>query len=206
MLSIVFPAYNEEKNVKELHRQILEAMRGFSDSFEIIAVNNASSDNSREELLKLSPIRVVSLAYNIGQSAGLDAGIQAARGSIIMTLDADLQNDPADIPLMYAKLKEGYDAVVGWRKNRNDSLNRKIFSWGANWISRKTFGLDIHDYACASKMFKKDFIEGIHLYGEMHVFLAGILNLRGAKITEMVVRHHERKAGLSKHNFIKGAK
>lgn len=206
MISIVFPAYNEEENVAELHRRIVAVFRDLREPFEIVAVNNASNDATQAELLKLSPIKIVHLANNLGQSSGLDAGIYAASGDIIVTLDADLQNDPADIPKMLTKLREGYDAVVGWRKDRHDSLGRKIFSRGANLISRTVLGLQIHDYACATKMFKKEFLEGVHLYGEMHVFLAAILQYRGARITEMVVAHHDRTAGISKHNFIKGAK
>ncbi len=190
----------------ELHRRIVETFKGTGEQFEIVAVNNASTDKTQEELLKLSPIKIVHLANNLGQSAGLDAGICAASGDIVVTLDADLQNDPADIPKMLAKLREGYDAVVGWRQDRHDSLGRKIFSRGANLISRTVLGLNIHDYACATKMFKKEFLQGVHLYGEMHVFLAAILQYRGAKITEMVVTHHDRTRGVSKHNFIKGAK
>ena len=206
MISVVFPAYNEEENVAELHRRIVSVFKDIREPFEIVAVNNASTDKTQEELLKLSPIKIVYLANNLGQSSGLDAGIYAASGDIIVTLDADLQNDPFDIPNMLAKLREGYDAVLGWRKDRHDSLGRKIFSRGANLISRTVLGLQIHDYACATKMFKKEFLEGVHLYGEMHVFLAAILKYRGARIAEMVVTHHDRTRGISKHNFIKGAK
>jgi len=206
MISVIFPAYNEEENVALLHSKIMSALSTLNEPFEIIAINNASTDRTGEILNTLSPIKIITIAYNLGQTGALDAGIHAAKGDVIVTLDADLQNDPADIPMMYKKFKEGYDAVVGWRKNRHDNLNRKIFSYFANMISRKLLGVKIHDYACALKLFNKRFIEDVRLYGEMHVFLVAILNYRGAKITEIQVNHHERSHGVSKHNFIKGAK
>ena len=206
MSSIVCPAYNEEGNVAELHRRILAAMKGVGQPFEIIAVNNGSTDRTREELMKLAPLRIVSLAHNLGQTAGLDAGIHAARGSIVVTMDADVQNDPIDIPRMLNKMDEGYDVVVGWRKDRHDSFGRRILSRLANWLTRRVTGLHLHDYACALKVFKKKHLEGVHLYGEMHVFLAAILQARGARVTEIEVTHHERHAGVSKHFFMKAVK
>lgn len=206
MISVVFPAYNEEKNVAELHRRTVSALWKTGESFEIIAVDNASKDSTYEILRELSPIKIIRIGYNIGQTAALDAGIHAARGDIIVTMDADLQNDPDDIPKMLLKLREGYDAVVGWRVERNDSLGRKIFSVSANWLTRTVLGFRLHDYACALKMFKREFLGSTRLYGEMHVFLAAILYYHGAKITEMPVRHHARSQGFSNHNFIKGAK
>jgi len=206
MISIVFPAYNEEGNVAELHRRIVEVMKKTRMEYEIIAVDNASVDGTYAALKRLSPITVVRMAYNIGQTAGLDAGMHVAKGDIIVTLDADLQNDPSDIPAMLTKLDDGYDLVAGWRKDRHDSFGRRLFSRFANTLARRILGVNINDYACALKVFRKRFLEGVHLYGEMHVFLAGILHFRGARITEMVVKHHGRTAGISKHTFIKGAK
>ncbi len=206
MISIVFPAYNEEGNVVELHRRLLAALSGIGQPFEIIAVDNASKDATYERLKTLSPIRIIRIAHNIGQTAALDAGIHAAKGDIVVTLDADLQNDPKDIPGMVAKLNEGYDLVAGWRQDRHDSFGRRVFSFFANRITRLVLGVHLHDYACALKAFRKQFIEGVHLYGEMHVFLAGILHFRGARITEVPVTHHGRASGMSKHTFIKGAK
>lgn len=206
MISIIFPAYNEEGNVAELHRRILSAAKALGEPFEIIAVNNASTDRTRDELMKLAPLRIISLAQNIGQTAGLDAGIHAARGDIVVTMDADLQNDPNDIPRMLAKMKEGYDVVVGWRKDRHDSWGRRVLSHAANWLTRRVTGLHLHDYACALKAFRKKFMEGVHLYGEMHVFLAAILQARGARVTEIEVAHHKRHAGVSKHFFMKAVR
>lgn len=199
MISIVFPAYNEEDNVEELHQRLKAVLSSLGEPFEIIAVENGSTDQTLEKLKKLHPVKIIIFPRNYGQTSALDAGIQAARGEIVITLDADLQNDPQDIPKMVAKIKEGYDVVAGWRQNRQDDLGRKILSRMANWLTRRVLGLYLHDYACAIKAFKKEFIHGIHLYGEMHVFLPAILASRGAKVAEVPVRHHERKAGLSKH-------
>lgn len=206
MISIIFPAYNEEDNVEELHRRLKAVLSSMGEPYEIIAVENGSTDGTLEKLKKLRPIKIIIFPRNYGQTLALDAGIHAARGEIVVTLDADLQNDPQDIPKMIAKIKEGYDVVAGWRHNRQDDWGRKILSRSANWLTRRVLGLYLHDYACALKAFKKEFINGIHLYGEMHVFLPAILASRGAKVTEIPVRHHERKAGLSKHFFGKAVK
>lgn len=206
MISIIFPAYNEEKTVSKLHQKIIEAMRPTGEQFEVIAVDNASTDNTFNELAKLSPVKIIRIAHNIGQTAALDAGIHAARGDVVVTMDADLQNDPADIPRMLAKLNEGYDAVVGWRTGRADPFGRRVFSRTANWITRKVLGLALHDYACALKLFKRELVADVRLYGEMHVFLAAILHYRGGRVTELPVAHHERTQGLSKHTFVKGIK
>ena len=206
MISIVFPAYNEQANVVTLHQRLVQALSETGEAFEIIAVNDGSTDATLERLLGLSPIKVITFAFRAGQTAALDAGIHAASGDIIVTIDADLQNDPADIPRMLKKLNEGWDAVVGWRVGRRDSFGRKLFSSAANYVTRLLLGLKLHDYACALKMFKRQFIANVHLYGEMHVFLAGILHYQGARITELAVSHREREAGLSKHTFFKGIK
>lgn len=206
MISVVFPAYNEEKNVEELHRRILFTLRKMDEKFEIIAVDNASTDGTLGKLKTLSPIKVVILARNLGQTAGLDAGIKAAQGEIVVTLDADLQNDPEDIPRLVEKLGEGYDVVSGWRANRKDTLGRRILSRLANWLAYRVTGLYLHDSACALKAYKKDVLNGVNLYGEMHVFLPAVLHGRGARVSEISVQHHDRVAGISKHNFLKAVR
>lgn len=206
MISIVFPAYNEEENVAELHRRILAALKGLGEPFEIIAVDNASTDGTHAELKKLSPIRIITLAYNIGQTAGLDAGIHDAQGDIIITMDADLQNDPQDIPNLISKIREGYDVVSGWRVERNDSFGRRGLSRLANYLTAKVTGLCLHDSACAFKAYRREVIQPVRLYGEMHVFLPAILYMRGAKVGEIPVRHHARRFGVSKHYFMKAVK
>lgn len=206
MISVIFPAKNEEGSVEELHRRIKAALESSGEPYEIIAVDDGSTDGTVAKLRQLFPIRIVVFARNYGQSIALDAGIQAAKGNVIALTDADLQNDPADIPVMTKKLREGYDAVVGWRKDRHDSFGRKVLSRSANWLARRVTGLEIHDYACGLKVFEKKFIDGVRLYGEMHVFLAAILYFRGAKIVEVEVGHYERARGVSKHSFFKAAK
>lgn len=206
MISVVFPAYNEEGNVKELHRKIVAELKGIGVPYEIVAVNNASKDRTYEELKKLSPVKIVTIAYNVGQTAGIDAGIHAAKGDTVVLMDADLQTDPADIGRMYEKLREGYDAVVGYREKRDDSFGRHLFSRCANSLARVVLGVRFRDYACPMKMFKKSLVADLRLYGEMHVFLGAILHYRGAKIAEVPVAHYARKSGFSKHTFIKGAK
>lgn len=206
MISVIFPAYNEEGNVAELHRRIAAELKRIGVPFEIVAVNNASTDRTYEELKKLSPVKIVTIAYNIGQTAGIDAGVHAAKGDTVVIMDADLQTDPADIGRMYAKLKEGFDAVVGFRERRDDSFGRRLFSRSANALARAVLGVRFKDYACPMKMFKKSFVEDLRLYGEMHVFLGAILHYRGANIAEVPVSHYARQSGMSKHTFIKGAK
>lgn len=206
MISIVFPTYNEEKNVIKLHQSIKEVMEDLGQPYEIIAVENGSIDQTLEQLRSLSPIKIVVLAKNLGQTAGLDAGFKEAKGDTIITLDADLQNDPRDIPRLLEKIKEGYDVVSGWRKMRHDHWSRRVLSRGANWLTWKVTGLSLHDHACALKAYRRSVLQSINLYGEMHVFLPAILYLRGAKVAEIEVRHHARQAGLSKHNFFKAVK
>ncbi|OGZ99369.1 MAG: hypothetical protein A3C07_03140 [Candidatus Sungbacteria bacterium RIFCSPHIGHO2_02_FULL_47_11] len=206
MISIIFPAYNEEDNVKELYHRIKEVAEQLRVPYEIIAVENGSTDATLERLKECTPIKIIVFTKNFGQTSALDAGIHAARGDVIITMDADLQNDPADIPLLLEKIDEGYDCVAGWRRERKDSFGRWLLSRAANWLTRFVTGLKLHDFACALKAFKREFMHGVHLYGEMHVFLPVILHARGAKVAEIPVRHHERKHGISKHYFMKAVK
>lgn len=206
MISIVFPAYNEEENVAELHRLIVDAMAAYGKPYEIIAIENGSTDGTLRRLKELNPLTIIVLSRNFGQTAALDAGIHSARGEIVVTLDADLQNDPQDIPLLLKKLEEGYDCAAGWRRDRKDPLAREILSRVANWLTRSVTGIPLHDFACALKAFRKEYMQDVHLYGEMHVFLPAILHARGAKIAEVPVRHSPRRRGASKHYFMKAVK
>lgn len=206
MISIVFPAYNEEENVAELHRRIVQAMTPLNQPYEIIAVDSGSLDQTLKVLKGLHPIKIVALVKNIGQTPALDAGFKAAKGDVVITMDADLQNDPADIPKLLAKMNEGYDVVSGWRKVRNDTFGRRVLSRCANWLTYRVTGLHLHDHACALKAYRRSFLKDLNLYGEMHVFLAAWLFLRGAKVAEIEVSHHGRSAGVSKHNFMKAVK
>ncbi len=206
MISIVVPAYNEEDNVGILHGKITKVMNSLGKDYEIIFVDDGSTDNTVEELKKLSPIRILILSMDFGQTSALDAGIHAARGEIIITMDADLQNDPEDIPKLLSKMEEGYDVVSGWRESRKDPLNRKILSRLANWLTAKVTGLYLHDSACALNAYKSKFVKHVNLYGEMHVFLPAYLHGLGAKVAEVKVMHHPRKFGTSKHHFLKAVK
>lgn len=206
MVSIIFPAYNEEDSVEELHRRIMDAMKSHWDTHEIIAIENGSTDTTLERLKKLTPLKIIVFPRNFPQTSALDAGIHSARGDIVVTLDGDLQNDPADIPLLLKKIEEGYDCVSGWRKERKDAFSRWVLSKAANWLTRRVTGLKLHDFACALKAFRKEFMQDVHLYGEMHVFLPAILHARGARVAEIPVRHHERIHGVSKHYFMKAVK
>lgn len=206
MISVVFPAYNEEDSVADLHRRIVDVVASYGKPYEIIAVENGSTDRTLERLKGLTPLTIIVFPRNFGQTAALDAGIHAARGEIVVTLDADLQNAPEDIPLLLKKLEEGYDCVAGWRRNRTDGWGRETLSRAANWLTRKVTGIRLHDFACALKAFRKEYMQDVHLYGEMHVFLPAILHARGARVCEVPVRHEPRRRGASKHYFMKAVK
>ena len=206
MISIVVPVFNEEDNVFELHQRILAELKQLNTEFEIIFVDDCSTDKTVEKMKQLKPIRVLRLRKNCGQTSAMDAGFHAAKGKYIVTLDGDLQNDPSDIGRLIKKLDEGYDVASGWRVDRQDSLGRKILSRLANWLTYQLSGLYLHDSACAMKAYRAEFLKDINLYGEMHVFLPALLHGQGAKVIELPVKHHERKAGISKHHFMKAVK
>lgn len=206
MISVIFPTYNESGNAGELHRLNREVLSGLGEPYEIIVVDDGSTDGTLEILKKLRPVKIVSLAKRFGQAAALEAGIRVSKGDKVVIMDGDLQNDPRDIPRLLAKMKEGYDIVSGWRKNRFDSWFRQVHSSSANWLTRKISGLNLHDHACALKIYNKKFIENVTLHGAQHVFLAAQAYRRGAKITEIEVTHHARKSGLSKHHLWAGVK
>ena len=206
MISIVVPVYNEEANVTILYGKIVAVMERFGEPYEIIFSDNASTDKTLEKLKLLPQVIILRLARNYGQTSNLDAAIHEAKGDIIITMDGDLQNDPEDIPNLVGKIREGYDVVSGWRQERNDSLGRRILSRSANWLTAKVTGLALKDSACALKAYKREVLQDIHLYGEMHVFLPALLYMRGARVAEIPVRHHARQFGVSKHYFMKAVK
>ena len=210
-LSIIIPLYNEEKNIKLLYSQIIEVMHANKYHYEIIFINDGSQDKSYAELKKLrkkdKKIRIINFYKNFGQTAAMNAGIKASRGEIIITIDADLQNDPKDIPRLIKKLEEGYDVVSGWRYKRKDPLSKKIISKLANFIRRKIIKENIHDSGCTLKAYKKECFEGIDLYGEMHRYIPAFLRTQGYKITEIKIRHNPRLHGKTKYGnkrIIKG--
>jgi glycosyltransferase involved in cell wall biosynthesis len=205
-LSVVVPLYNEEGNVKLLHQKIAEAVTKIGRPFEIIFVDDGSKDKTLEECKDLSPLKLIVFRKNFGQTAAFDAGFKAASGEVIVTLDGDLQNDPADIPLLLAKMEEGYDVVSGWRHKRKDSLSKKVFSRGANLLRKVLVKDNIHDSGCSLKAYKRECFEHVDLFGEMHRFIPAILELQGFKVGEVKVSHHPRVHGVTKYNWRRGIK
>ncbi len=205
-ISVVVPLYNEEDNVKELHKRIVEACRKLGKTFEVIFIDDGSSDKTVERCQNLSPLKLIKFRRNFGQTAAFDAGFQEARGEIIITMDGDLQNDPADIPKLLDKMAEGYDVVSGWRFNRKDPLSKIIFSRGADKL-RKFFIRDkIHDSGCSLKAYKKECFDDLELHGEMHRFIPALLEIDGFKVAEVKVSHHPRVHGVTKYNWKRAIK
>ncbi|WP_457560287.1 glycosyltransferase family 2 protein [Caminibacter sp.] len=200
-ISVVVPMMNEEKNVKPLIEAVDNALKDFD--YELILVDDGSTDNTVEEIKKHmnNKTKLVVLQRNYGQTSAMAAGIEVAQGDIIVTIDGDLQNDPSDIPMMIEKLNEGYDVVAGIRAKRKDEPFRKFLSKIANKIIRKVTGVHITDYGCTLKVFKRDVAKNLSLYGELHRFIPILAEMYGAKITEIPVKHHERKYGKSKYGF-----
>lgn len=205
-ISIVIPVYNERDNLEPLTEALLQSLRQFKKPYEIVFVDDGSNDGSTEVLesiaLRNPSVRVIVLRRNYGQSAAFAAGIEHARGNIIVTMDADLQNDPRDIQALVSKLDEGFDVVHGWRKHRKDPLfTRRILSQVANFLIRLITGVNVHDCGCSLRAYRRDIIEEVNLYGELHRFIPVLLSMEGAKSTEIVVNHNERKKGQSKYGL-----
>ncbi len=205
-LSIVVPIYNEEESVQPLYEAIRTACERNGQSYEIVFVDDGSQDQTfalLEELHKQhSGITVVRFRKNFGQTAAMDAGFRAARGKVIVSMDGDLQNDPSDIPMLLAKIEEGYDVVCGWRKERKDKfLSRRLPSLIANWLIGKITGVPIHDNGCSLKAYRASIIKHVALYSELHRFIPAMATLTGARITELIVTHHPRKFGTSKYGI-----
>ncbi len=202
-LSVVIPVMNEEENIAPLFEAVRKALRGID--YELIMVDDGSTDGTVEKMRELADERtkIVVFNRNFGQTTAMAAGIEEAHGDLIATLDGDLQNDPADIPMMIAKLEiEGWDLVAGRRAKRKDGmLLRKIPSKIANWIIRRSTGVNLHDYGCTLKVFKRDVAKNLGLYGELHRFIPVLAKMYGAKITEVDVRHHPRIHGQSKYGI-----
>ena len=206
-LSLVVPVYNEEENLPLLHEAIQQALTSIGKAWEVIFVDDGSRDKSLsvlERLVQQDPehVRVVVFRRNFGQTAAITAGVDYALGDTIILLDADMQNDPADIPLLLAKLDEGYDLVSGWRKDRQDNrFTRTLPSNLANGLISQVTGVHLHDYGCTLKAYRRDALEGFRLYGEMHRFIPVFAHSVGARITEIPVRHHPRKFGVAKYGL-----
>ena len=207
-VSFVIPVYNEEKNLPVLYAELIAAGDTLHGSYEIIFVDDGSTDGSFPALREIQAgdprVKIIRLRKNFGQTAALSAGFDHARGGIIVTLDADLQNDPADAPLLVAKIGEGYDVVCGWRVRRKDKLvSRRLPSKAANAIISKVTKVKLHDYGCTLKAFRAEVIKHIKLYGEMHRFIPAIASTMGIAIAEVPVNHRPRVHGKSKYNLSK---
>jgi glycosyltransferase involved in cell wall biosynthesis len=205
-ISVFLPVFNEEANLRPLHARLDEALSVLGRTAEIIYVDDGSTDGSLEilrSLARLDPrVRVVALRRNYGQTAAMSAGIDAARGQVLIPMDADLQNDPADIIRLLNKLDEGYDVVSGWRKDRKDkAVTRKLPSMIANRLISWIGGVPLHDYGCSLKAYRRESLQDVRLYGEMHRFIPIYASWAGARVTEIPVEHHARTAGKSKYGL-----
>jgi glycosyltransferase involved in cell wall biosynthesis len=205
-LSVVVPIHNESPNIPELHRQLTETLERWGKPYEILAIDDGSTDDSFEKLAAIqaadSRLRVIRFRRNFGQTAAFSAGFAHARGDLIATSDGDLQNDPADIPALVAAVEQGADIAAGWRKDRKDPfLTRRLPSMVANWIISFATGVKLHDYGCSLKVFRAEVVKPLRLYGEMHRFLPAIASDLGVRIVELVVNHRARVHGTSKYGL-----
>lgn len=206
-LSIIIPVYNEQDSLQPLHGGLHRALTGSPLSWEIVFVDDGSTDGSPEALEELAAsdpehTRVVELRRNFGQTTAIAAGIDHAQGEVIVLMDADLQNDPADVPILLEKIEQGYDVVSGWRVNRHDRfLTRVLPSRAANWLISKVTGVHLHDYGCTLKAYRREVITGFRLYGEMHRFIPAYASQVGARMTEVPVNHRPRQYGETKYGL-----
>jgi len=205
-LSIIIPIYNEEQNLAPLLDEVTSVLMASGHSYEIICVDDGSKDQSykilREISRKINSLVVIRFRRNFGQTAALQAGFDAAQGRVVIPMDADLQNDPADIPQMLKKLDEGYDIVTGWRANRQDSyIDKRLPSKIANWLISYTTKVQLHDYGCTLKVMRRELVKEMKLYGELHRFIPAIASFVGARICEVKVNHRARQHGRSKYGL-----
>ena len=206
VLSVVIPLFNEEDNVAPLLQQLLGTLRPLGEAFELVLVDDGSTDGTPEALQRAAAevpeLVVVLLRRNYGQTPAMAAGFDTSRGEVIVTLDGDLQNDPADIPRILAQLREGYDLVSGWRHDRQDAeLSRKLPSRLANRLIGRVTGVRLHDYGCSLKAYRRELVADMNLYGELHRFLPALASIEGARITEIKVNHRPRRFGRSKYGI-----
>ncbi len=203
-LSIVIPIYNEKESILKLYKELYKTLSGMTLKYEVLLIDDGSTDGTFNELVNVNNenklFKIISFRKNFGQTSAISAGFDFAEGKVIITLDADLQNDPRDIPLLLEKLNEGYDIVSGWRVNRKDkAITRRFPSIIANRIISKLTGVYLHDYGCTLKAYKREVIKNIDLYGEMHRYIPAIASWMGVRVAEVPVRHHSRKYGRSKY-------
>jgi glycosyltransferase involved in cell wall biosynthesis len=204
-LSIVVPLYNEAENIRVLYGELCEALRKLGKSYELILVDDGSTDQTPQILAGLADaderVLVVTFRRNFGQTAAMAAGIDLAQGAVIVPMDGDLQNDPDDIGSLLRELDNGYDVVSGWRKERKDALSRVIPSRIANFIISRVGGVPLHDYGCSLKAYRRETLDDVHLYGEMHRFIPIFARWQGARVTEIPVHHRPRRAGQSHYGM-----
>jgi glycosyltransferase involved in cell wall biosynthesis len=205
-VSIVIPIFNEEENISALYEKITQALFSSGLDYELILVDDGSSDRSflllRDLAMNDTRVKVVRFRRNFGQTAAMAAGFDAALGRVVVPMDGDLQNDPEDIKRLLMKIEEGYDVVSGWRKDRQDTfINRKLPSMLANGLISRLTGVHLHDYGCTLKAYRREVLEGINLYGEMHRFVPALASQVGARVTEIPVKHHPRIYGKSKYGI-----
>jgi len=210
-LSVVAPLYNESQNVQPLVDWIVEALGAYPETYEVILVDDGSRDDTWDRIVQAAAanprVQGLRLGRNVGQTAAMMAGFDHARGRVVVSLDGDLQNDPRDIPMLVAKLDEGYDLVCGWRQRRQDKLIlRKVPSWVANRLIRRLTGVQITDNGCSLKAYRRDLLDRISLYAEQHRFIPALSASVGARITELPVRHHARRFGESKYGISRTVK
>lgn len=205
-LSVVIPIYNEAKNVEKLYEKLEEVLSKFDKSYEVLLVDDGSTDGTTDKLAEIHKrnpkYKVIQFRRNYGQTAAISAGFDYSIGDVIVTIDADLQNDPKDIPKILKKMEDGYDVVSGWRKERKDPfLTRIVPSKIANWLVSILAGIHLHDYGCTLKAYSKDVAKNVQLYGEMHRYIPALASWIGINVTEVPVSHHERKFGKSKYGI-----
>ena len=204
-LSAVVLVYNEVDNIEPLHHELIDVLQTLSTPFEVVYIDDGSDDGSTERLSAIAShdarVRVVSFRRNFGQTAAVQAGIDHSRGEVLVFLDGDGQNDPHDIPRLLEKIDEGYDVVSGWRKDRHDSASRVLPSRLANWVIARVTGVRLSDFGCTLKAYRREVIEGVKLYGEMHRFIPVYSAVVGARITEIEVNHRPRTHGRSKYSL-----
>ena len=204
-ISLNIPIYNERNSIEPLYDQLVPVLEGLGCEFEIIITNDGSTDGSNEVVDVLAArdprVKVLHLRRNYGQTAALMAAIRHSSGEVIVPMDGDLQNEPKDIPRLLDKLEEGYDVVSGWRKERKEGLSRRLLSQVANWLASKVSGVKLHDYGCTLKVYRRDVLENVRLYGEMHRFIPIYARREGARVTEIPVTHHARRFGRSKYGL-----
>ena len=203
-LSIIIPIYNERESIGKLYDNLNGALSGMNLKYEVLLIDDGSIDGTFDELLKVHRknklFKIIRFRKNFGQTSAISAGFSYAEGEVVVTLDADLQNDPRDIPVLLEKLNEGYDIVSGWRKNRKDkAVTRRFPSIVANKIISKLTRVNLHDYGCTLKAYRKEVVKNIDLYGEMHRYIPAIASWMGVKVAEVPVRHYSRKYGKSKY-------